>query len=68
MKRVDGYSIHNDLKRANHELSNEIGAVGTDIYICLDGNKSIFVPDEITKGALNHLYQLLKRYKEEERF
>ena len=54
--------------RANIVLTNEINAVHNDIWIAVDGNKSIFHCDEYTKKALDSLYRSLHQMKERGEF
>ena len=68
IKRVESFDIHNNQKKANIILSNEINAIHNDIWICLYGNHISFEADQQTKDALNSLYNTLKRLKQEGKY
>lgn len=68
MERISAYDIHNNPHRANIIFTNEINAVHNDIWIAVDGNKTIFRCDESTKKALDSLYRTLHRMKERGEF
>ena len=68
MERISSYDIHNNSHRANIIITNEINAVHNDIWIAVDGNKTIFRCDENTKKALDSLYRTLHQMKERGEF
>ena len=68
MERISSYDIHNNPHRANMILANEINAVHNDIWIVVEGNKSIIQCDEHTKKSLDSLYRSLHQMKERGEF
>ena len=68
MERISAYDMHCNPHRANVVFTDEINTVHNDIWIAVDGNKSTFICDETTKGALDSLYRTLKYMKEQGRF
>ena len=68
MERISSYDIHNNPQRANVVITNEINMVHNDIWIAVDGNKTIFRCDESTKKALDSLYRTLHQMKERGEF